>query len=111
LDELNQAVLVAKQQGKPVMLDLYADWCSACKEYEMFVFSDARVVEELRDWVLIQADLTEFNEQNDQIQKHLDVIGLPTIVFFGGNGERLKDSRLSGYVNADTFLQHVRAIR
>ncbi len=41
VDELNQALVEAK--GKPVMLDLYADWCVACKEFEKYTFSDPQV--------------------------------------------------------------------
>ncbi|VEA71342.1 Thiol:disulfide interchange protein DsbD precursor [Serratia rubidaea] len=45
-------------QGKPVMLDLYADWCVACKEFEKYTFSDAGVQASLADAVLLQADVT-----------------------------------------------------
>jgi thiol:disulfide interchange protein DsbD len=41
VDDLNQALAQAK--GRPVMLDLYADWCVACKEFEKYTFSDTRV--------------------------------------------------------------------
>jgi thiol:disulfide interchange protein DsbD len=47
VDELNSALAQAK--GKPVMLDLYADWCVACKEFEKYTFSDPQVQNALKD--------------------------------------------------------------
>lgn len=50
VDALNQALAQAK--GKPVMLDLYADWCVACKEFEKYTFSNQQVQQALGDTVL-----------------------------------------------------------
>lgn len=51
VDDLNHAPAQAK--GKPVMLDLYADWCVACKEFEKYTFSDPQVQHALSDTVLL----------------------------------------------------------
>lgn len=51
VDELNSALAQAK--GKPVMLDLYADWCVACKEFEKYTFSDPQVQSALKETVLL----------------------------------------------------------
>ena len=51
VDELNSALAQAK--GKPVMLDLYADWCVACKEFEKYTFSDPQVQNALKETVLL----------------------------------------------------------
>ena len=47
------------------MLDFYADWCTSCKEMEKLTFSDVRVKAALANMVLLQADVTE-NNDNDQ---------------------------------------------
>ena len=61
VDQLNAALQQA--QGKPVMLDLYADWCVACKEFEKYTFSDTRVQAALTNTVLLQADVTANNSR------------------------------------------------
>jgi thiol:disulfide interchange protein DsbD len=39
------------------MLDLYADWCVACKEFEKYTFSDPQVQNALKETVLLQANV------------------------------------------------------
>ena len=59
IEEFNQAIAEASADGQTVMLDLYADWCVACKEFEKYTFSDVNVVKALRHSVLMQIDLTD----------------------------------------------------
>ncbi len=75
-----QAVL-AQAQGKPVMLDLYADWCVACKEFEKYTFSDDKVQRQLANTLLLQADVTANNAEHATLLKKFNVLGLPTILF------------------------------
>lgn len=75
-----QAVL-AQAQGKPVMLDLYADWCVACKEFEKYTFSDDKVQRQLANTLLLQADVTANNAEHAALLKKFNVLGLPTILF------------------------------
>jgi thiol:disulfide interchange protein DsbD len=86
VDELNSALAQAK--GKPVMLDLYADWCVACKEFEKYTFSDPQVQSALKETVLLQANVTANNAQDKALLKQLNVLGLPTILFFNQQGEQ-----------------------
>ncbi|MDM2940109.1 protein-disulfide reductase DsbD [Citrobacter sp. Cy082] len=106
VDVLNQALEQAK--GRPVMLDLYADWCVACKEFEKYTFSNPQVQQALGNTVLLQADVTANNAQDVALLKHLQVLGLPTILFFDAEGKEHPEARITGFMDAATFSAHLR---
>ena len=106
VEELNQALAEAK--GKPVMLDLYADWCVACKEFEKYTFSHPQVKQALGETVLLQANVTANNTQDAALLKHLQVLGLPTILFFDAQGQEHPQARVTGFMDAATFSAHLR---
>ncbi|EKO3786508.1 protein-disulfide reductase DsbD [Vibrio harveyi] len=105
--ELEAALAQAKQVGKPVMLDFYADWCVACKEFEKYTFHDPSVEAKLQDFVLLQADVTKNQVQDIELLKHMNVLGLPTIEFWDANGEHVSNARLTGFMQAEPFLEHI----
>lgn len=106
VDELNRALAQAK--GKPVMLDLYADWCVACKEFEKYTFSDPQVQNALKETVLFQANVTANNAQDKALLRQLDVLGLPTILFFDEQGNEQPAARVTGFMDAEAFSAHLR---
>ncbi|MFK9855575.1 protein-disulfide reductase DsbD, partial [Klebsiella pneumoniae] len=96
--ELDQALAQAK--GQPVMLDLYADWCVACKEFEKYTFSSPDVQQALKGSVLLQVDVTKNSPQDVALLKHLQVLGLPTILFFNAEGQEQPERRVTGFMDA-----------
>ncbi|MEB7601101.1 protein-disulfide reductase DsbD [Raoultella terrigena] len=106
VDELDRALTQAK--GRPVMLDLYADWCVACKEFEKYTFSTPEVQQALKDTVLLQVDVTKNSAQDVALLKHLRVLGLPTILFFNAQGEEQPAQRVTGFMDAAAFSAHLR---
>lgn len=106
VEQLDAALAGAK--GKPVILDLYADWCVACKEFEKYTFSDPQVQKALSDAVLLQADVTANNADDKALLKHLQVLGLPTILFFDANGVEQPADRVTGFMDAAAFSEHLR---
>ena len=107
IDGLNQALANARQQGKTVMLDFYADWCISCKEMEHFTFSDPKVIATLKDTVLLQADVTENDEQDKALLKKFGLFGPPGILFFDKNSQENLPFRIVGEMKAEPFNQHV----
>ncbi|PJG64725.1 protein-disulfide reductase DsbD [Yersinia kristensenii] len=105
LPQLQAALAQAK--GQPVMLDLYADWCVACKEFEKYTFSDDKVQRQLADTVLLQADVTANSTEHGALLRQLNVLGLPTILFFDAQGNEIPAARVTGFMNATEFLQHL----
>jgi len=106
VDDLNKALAQAK--GRPVMLDLYADWCVACKEFERYTFSDPQVQAALKESVLLQANVTANNAQDAALLRQLNVLGLPTILFFDAQGVEQPVDRVTGFMDAATFAAHLR---
>lgn len=105
IDQLNQALEQA--QGAPVMLDLYADWCTACKAFEKYTFSNPQVQQALSGMVLLQANVTANNRADKALLKHLNVLGLPTILFFSPQGQEQPDLRVTGFMDAGEFSAHL----
>lgn len=94
-------------QGRITMVDLYADWCVACKEFEKYTFSDDGVRSALSNVQLLQANVTANNAQDNALLQHLQVLGLPTILFFDAQGKEIADSRVAGFLNAADFRAHL----
>ena len=108
VDDLKREVAAASAAGKPVMLDFYADWCVSCKEMERYTFSDPAVMAALKDFVLLQADVTADDEVDRALlQGHFGLPGPPSIMFYGRDGEERKNYRVVGFMPADEFASHV----
>ena len=106
--ELQQALA---ENNKPlVMLDLYADWCVACKEFEKETFSDPSVQKAFGDMLLLQVDMTKNSEENRALMTKYKVLGLPTILFFNRDGKEIEGSRVNGFMPPIEFLQWIEKI-
>jgi len=109
----NTAALDAKissATGKVVMLDFYADWCTSCKEMELFTFSDAGVKAALKDVVLLQADVTDNTPEDLALLQRFNLFGPPGIIFFNRSGQEIKPIRVIGYESAPQFLATVNRV-
>jgi thiol:disulfide interchange protein DsbD len=104
----NEALKLAKENGKPVIIDFYADWCIPCKELDKFTFKDEKVISKSKYFITLKADLTHFqSEETNKIREKFDIKGVPTIVFIKGDGTELEDIRLVGFEEADKFLERM----
>ena len=109
LDELLLEVETANSQGKTVMVDLYADWCIACKEFEEYTFNTPQVQKALSNSLLIQVDMSDFDSvENAEFAKKYQVLGLPSILFFNQQGKELTQQRVTGFMGADEFTEHLK---
>lgn len=105
--QLDEALAGAKSQGKPAIVDFYADWCIACKEYEKFTFTDAGVIKTMENFTLIQANVTDDNDDSQELMKSNDVIGPPAVLFINKQGEEVKRYRLIGFKEPVDFKAHL----
>ena len=104
---LDAALRVATAQGRPVMLDYYADWCVSCKEMERYTFSDAGVQAALGDTLLLQTDVTANDAEDQELLKRFSLFGPPAILFFGPDGKERPNYRVVGYMKAQRFREVV----
>jgi thiol:disulfide interchange protein DsbD len=108
VDELDTALAAARQAGKPVMVDFYADWCVSCKEMERFTFSDTTVRNKLANAVLLKADVTKNNADDRALLKRFGLFGPPGTIFFDAQGKELHTLRVIGYQNSERFIETLR---
>ncbi|WP_085647594.1 MULTISPECIES: protein-disulfide reductase DsbD [unclassified Pseudomonas] len=108
---LQRELDAAKAQGQWVLLDYYADWCVSCKVMEKQVFGQARVMQALSDVRLLQIDVTADNAASRELLGRYKVPGPPSFVWIGADGEERRSQRITGEVDADTFLQRWTTIR
>ena len=92
------------------MIDLYADWCVACKELDKYTFSDQRVSSVLKNVTLLKLDITETTDDNTEFLNEYKLFGPPALLFFDSVGNELESSRIVGFVDADTFLERFQTI-
>jgi thiol:disulfide interchange protein DsbD len=108
LDELQASLASAKQQGRSVMLDFYADWCISCKIMERQTFSDPKVRALLSNTLLLQADISALTPEGQAMLDHFGLFGLPSILFWSPDGVELKEARVQGEMNAEQFQTHLK---
>jgi len=91
-----EKVITSNHTGKPILLDLYADWCISCKVIEEEIFLAQDVFPLLEQFVLVKADVTDNSFENQQLMNHYQLYGPPSLLFFFANGETIKTMTLIG---------------
>ena len=94
-----------KSTDKITMVDLYADWCVACKELDKYTFNEKKVSVLLQNLNLIKLDITKTNDDNSKFLKDYKLFGPPAILFFNNDGEEIRNARIVGFIDADDFIQ------
>ena len=107
-DDFQRELKAANAKGHTVMLDFYADWCTYCKQFDDYVFSDPKVQAAFSNTVLLQANVTDLNDNDKLIMKNLDVIVPPAMLFFKTDGMESKRERVIGFMKADQFMVRMR---
>ena len=111
LDALDAQVAKAGENGRWTLVDFYADWCISCKVIESEVFGDARVQAELADVQLLRPDVTDNDAADRALMGHYGVVGPPTLLLIGPNGEEARSARIVGELDAEAFLDHLERAR
>jgi thioredoxin:protein disulfide reductase len=110
LPDLNKALIKAKQENKPVLIDFYANWCISCKEMEHAVFTAQSVKVLLANFIVLRADVTANDVLDKALEKKFNVIAPPTFLFFTPDGVELSDQRIVGQLGRQAFENHLNRV-
>lgn len=110
IEQLHVKLNDIKSKNKPVVIDLYADWCTACLEMDKNTFSDPVVRKRLDDMVFLRIDMTANSKENQKILSHFNVLGLPAIILIDNKGSELKSKRISGYLGPKAFTNRLNSL-
>ena len=100
---LEKGSALAAEENKILMIDSWAEWCTACAELEHKTFMDPRVRSRMSEMVLVKLDFTRKDEAGVALRKKLGIIGMPTVIFRNAEGEEL--TRFSGYIDPEEFIK------
>ena len=104
---LRDALARSADADKPVLVDFFAEWCVACKVMEDTTLSDPNVLDAMAGYDLYRVDITEINQENQNIMADYDIFGLPSFVFFAPDGDEIPESRVLGEMDSERFLKHL----
>jgi thiol:disulfide interchange protein DsbD len=107
---LDQALTEAREAHKPVMLDFTAEWCISCKEMEHNTFPDEGVIGALKPFMLLRADVTANDKDDQALLQRFHSFGPPTIAFFDAAGAERENFKLVGFVPPADFSKHVTSL-
>ena len=98
LTDLPPALAKAKETGRPIMIDFYADWCGPCKMLDAQTYSDDRVAEASTNLVMVRIDV----DRNQLLASRYRVESIPTIVVLNSEGNEM--NREVGFIRVEPML-------
>jgi thiol:disulfide interchange protein DsbD len=104
------AISRAAKEGKPVMIDFYAEWCAPCVVMEKEVFTDPEVIRLSRDVIAVRVDLTRKKPFHEGLLEKYRVRGIPTVVFLNGEGVEEEGLRIKYLVTKSEVLDRLRQL-
>ena len=91
---------------RPIMLDLYADWCISCKVMDAEIFSHADVQKQFSHMTWIKLDVTDNRAEHVAFMQDHAVFGPPSLLFFQ-DGKEVADARIIGEIKKAPFIDKV----
>lgn len=101
----DQSIEQLQKKNRPILIDFYADWCTACKELDRRTFRDKRVVEKATEFIMVRVDCTSPDNKCTALTEKFQVSGLPTVVFISSKGEEIHGLRGIGFLGPTEMLK------
>jgi thiol:disulfide interchange protein DsbD len=105
LTTLERRIQAAASRGQMTLVEFTADWCVSCEVIKREVFSDPTVKNELQDVQRLSIDVTDYDASGKVIMQKFDVVGPPTLMWFGPDGQERRNARIIGELDAEAFLE------
>ena len=106
--DFEKALEISKQENKPIMMDVYTDWCGACKEMDKTTFANKDVIDNSSNFIALKFNPEKVSNGNDFLNKY-SIIGFPTMLFMNGDGFVIR--RIVGYVESDELINEMNGIK
>ncbi len=101
LTDLREGFRLSEEQGRPLLVDGWAVWCTSCIELKNETFKDPKVTAILEEWVKVEVDMDA--EENQWVWDAYGIRGLPWVVRFEPGESEKPSWMLAGFEPADTF--------
>ena len=98
----------AAKNSKPVIMDVYADWCGPCKLMDKKVFADPEIIRLSESFIMTRIDITRKIKDQDEVKEKYSIKGAPTIIFFDKKGRELPTLRIESEVGTAEFISHMK---
>ncbi len=107
-----RAFTAALDSGRPIVIDLYADWCIPCVELDHTTFRHPDVIRALAPIATLRVDATrELSQDAQALADAHELVGVPTVLFFDRAGNERADLRLTGFEPPEKFLKRLERLR
>lgn len=104
---LTEAKALAKESGKMIFVDAYADWCGPCKRMMKTSFADEEVAEYLNgQFINVKANVED--EKGEDFVNNYQIQAMPTLLILDSEGN-LKQKSV-GYLDAKAVLKFAKKV-
>lgn len=103
VEDVDARIAEAGQAGQWTLIDFYADWCVSCHIIEREVFGDPAVAERLARMQVLRPDVTANDATDRALMQHWGVVGPPSLILVGPDGEERRAQRTVGEIGAREF--------
>jgi len=107
--QLDEGLQLARQTGRPILMDFFANWCPPCLELDQFTFSQPQVRETAKKFIMVKIDCSVDDANCQKATERYEVVGWPTVLFLKSTGEPIEDVKLvGGFADKEKMLQLMR---